>query len=342
MKIFERNEESEIRTITEQILKKSPEPGEFNYCIPTSKNQKNYHRYAFRLVIACLVTAVIVTTGVLALTGNILFIPGLVSSKQKNTEITHSIENNIVIEQGNYEQKIMYGYIKGSTVYMKILFYEPANGMYGRPEYDIYYNGKLCAEGYKSYSNVSAELRFELPQVQKDEKMVIELYSDDKKIYDIEMLPILQTTEFFKERPMSTIGDVTLVTEATKEDNILDVYVSAVLPNPVEYYDIVNVGRERLNGFAESDVYLMDKSGNKITNLGNRFYEYPVETSSKYEKDATLMYYHHFRFDLDELSDNEYTLVIPSITYLDKETTLFGVKNKYIEVAGPFEMKIDL
>lgn len=333
-----------------RIIEKTPEPVELNLSPPPAFIRKNQKQFALRLIMAILVTIIIATTGVLAFTGNIPFIPGIVSS----AGITHSIEKELIFEQGDYGHRIMYGYVKDSEVFLKILYYDPVIGLtdnqpvgdrtkdmvfpHDRQDYDVYYNGTACTNYHKNYSNASADLQYKLPQVLEDERMIFELYGDNQKIGDIEMIPISQSMEFIKERPHATVGDITLTAEITQENEVIDIYISAVLPNPVDYYDIVG---EHLNGYAESDVYLMDKAGNKFTNLGGRIYEYPTSISNgKYDADALLMFYHHYRFDLNELEDEEYTLVIPSVTYLENKVTVFKSEKKSVEVNGPFEMSI--
>lgn len=96
---------------------------------------------------------------------------------------------------------------------------------------------------------------------------------------------------------------------------------------------------ERLNGFAESDVYLVDAAGNIVADLGGRFYE----TSDKaHLEDAILLFYHHARFAAEELTGTDYTLVIPSVTYLEKKTGLFHTETTPVEIQGPFEIPIRL
>lgn len=341
------NAEHEIYNRMNHIFEKTPDPGALNIKPPLAFIRRKQGRLIFRLIMVSLATIAIVTTSVLAFTGYIPFIPGVVST----AKITHSIEKEIIFKQGSSGHRIMYGYIKDSQVYLKILYYDTAIGLTGnqsvkqeemslshkRQEYGVIYNGIACKDYHKSYSNTSADLQFKLPQVLQDERMVFELYGDEQKIGDIVMMPTSQSIEFNKERPHATLGDITLVADITQDNDVLDIYISAVLPNPVDYYDIVD---EHLNGYAESEVYLTDKAGNKITNLGERFYSTSMDiTNGEYDDDAMLMFYHHYRFALNELKDDEYTLVVPSVTYLDNKESLFRAEKK-IEVKGPFEMII--
>lgn len=70
-----------------------------------------------------------------------------------------------------------------------------------------------------------------------------------------------------------------------------------------------------------------------------RFYE----TSDKaHLEDAILLFYHHARFAAEELTGTDYTLVIPSVTYLEKKTGLFHTETTPVEIQGPFEIPIRL
>ncbi len=338
------NREDEIKSRMRRLLEHAPEPGNMQLVPPPSVIKKKRRKAAVRLAVVSLALFLIATTGVLAYTGWSLWIPGVTSSE----EITYSIERTLVFEQGNSGHRILYGYMKDSTVYLKILFYDPAVGLtdnqpadgapfpHGIPEYALYYNGTAQKSRHASYSNTSADLQYTLPRVPTDQAIVLELYADGRKIGDIPMVPVSQSMEFVRERPHATIDGVTLTADVTREGDVVDIYISAVLPNPVDPYDMVE---ERLNGFAESDVYLVDAAGNIVADLGGRFYE----TSDKaHLEDAILLFYHHARFAAEELTGTDYTLVIPSVTYLEKKTGLFHTETTPVEIQGPFEIPIRL
>ena len=250
----------------------------------------------------------------------------LIYALKDDSTFTHSLENIIELEQGDYTHRIIDAHIKNNSIELEILYYRTDVGIgsfrpYYMPDYQMYYNGARLDTYTRGFGS-AVNLGYKMPAVKQGKAITVSLYDGTTLIGDIELLPA--SDPVFTERPRATFGDITLIADVRTEGEQLRVTVSSVLPknaapNQYDYY----------RGFVVRDMYIQDTAGNiykdNLTNANNDGSMDAALNNEKYYNYFSRLFLHidHNIFYFDIPKDvGDLKIIVSRITYTSKKHIL--------------------
>lgn len=324
--------ERKLRQSTKRLVEMVKVPENIDYKAvkhrPHAKN-KNF----YKVIAATLCMLILCTITVSAFSENFLFIPGLGSIIKQNNKITHSIEEVTRIQRGDYTHEIISAYIMNNRIYLELFYYKTNVGLSFDQQYQIinkgminsdadywvYYKGKKCKDYTKLYGT-TINLSFRLPHVNQKDTVVVTLNKGNDVLSELKLYPTTLSEKINSSRPYVSHKNIIVTADVKHINNVMQVYISAILPEDARNTDGVNFVENSVLGFHESDVYAIDNEGKIYHNR-----------SSSTKDDETLLYknYHFYFFD-NVQKNTGIKIIIPGISYYTKNDNIITINGPWV------------